>query len=998
MDKRRSPYSQITQLTCQIVGGIVLAWGTVGALWGAPVRSQLVPDGSLGTIIDDQAFETTGVLSIQAGSASGTTLFHSFQEFSIPIGVTADFTALDGIDRIVSRVTGSQLSQIDGTLRSPVSLFLINPNGLIFGETAAIEVNGAFYATTADTLEFADGLTFQAQLEATSPLLSLAIPVGLGFGTIAGREGANTGTILNRSQTIGVGLDGNPTPVGLNATPTQSLGLIGGNVTIANGVATAIDGQIETIALQDGVWSLGAGSVSEGAIGGTVRLDGGVINTSGLSGGRVRLFGADIELTNGAGVYADTFGSFTGGGIVASGDRWSSFGESFLTTSNFGSGTNAGIRLDFRETIAIDGIGPYLTVGKLLSNTFSVSDRLGGLYALVANTGEGGDIQLNAPTIRLTNGTSVLTTVVGFGQGGDISIQASDTLLAAGGTFVLTSTVAPGAAGNMQIDAGTLLSVGGGVFNTSPSGELSGNGGDFAVRADRIEVRDTAAGSPIPGGILATTLGSGDAGRLTIDTGSLLLDGGGQVSVSSSGAGRGGDLTLRAGTIEIGSPTSDGRFLSGIFASSGLLTVNGTRGDASSGSIDITAQQLILRDGGQISAAIGNAGSAGDVRLNISEFIDLSGLGTNIDPSVEAVSFGVIGDGIIPTAIEANTSNTGNAGNVSIHTDRLRIRDGAEIGVRGTSTGNAGDLAIVARQIELTNNGDITVATASGQGGNATLSGERLVLRDQSFITATAGGNGDGGNLRLNFSEAIIGLDQSTILADANFGNGGQIAIQAPGLFLSLDSRLSASSNFGQSGTIAIRSPNLDPGSALVDLSTETAKPDALILDPCRTRTSNRFVLSGRGGFAATPIETYSLSYPGYRVGYRNPPLTGQAEPATPPQATQNPPHGDRAIGFQPSASPHPETIEMATAPIQEAQGFVWDTDGQVQLTIAPQEVESANPWPNAVCSIDPTTESSSGAQALGGMHQRGGLHRGIEDGHQTQVMRMDFFPILPEG
>ena len=946
MHKRRSHRFQSIQLIRRIVGGFVLVWG--GILLGGvlPVRSQVVPDASLGTIVDDRALETTGVISIQAGSVSGVNLFHSFQDFSIPLGVTAEFEASAGIDRIISRVTGSEISQIDGTLRSPVSLFLINPNGITFGETAAIDVTGAFYATTADTLEFADGLTFTSQLDFNPSLLSLSIPIGLGFGTIAGHADVNTGTIVNRSQTIGVGLDGNPTPVGLSATPTQTIGLIGGNVAIEGGVVTAIDGQIEAIAMRDGVWSLGAGAVSEGTIGGSVVMDRGVLNTSGLSGGSVRLFGADIGLSNGAGVYADTFGEFTGGGIVASGERLVTLGESFLSASNFGSGTHAGMRLDFSEAIAIEGIGPYLTVGKLLTNTFSVSDRLGGLYALVANTGDGGDIHLQAPTIALTNGASVFTTVVGLGQGGDIIIQAPDTLLAAGGTFVLTSTVAPGRAGDMQIDAGTLLSIGGGVFNTSPSGELSGDGGDFVVRADRIEVRDTAAGSPIPGGILATTLGTGNAGNLTIDTGSLLLDGGGQVSVSSSGGGRGGDLTLRADTIEIGSPTPDGRFLSGIFASSGLLTVEGTRGDASSGSINLTARQLTIRDGGQISAAIGNAGSAGGVRLNISELIDLSGLGTNIDPSVEAVSFGVIGDGIIPSGIEANTSSAGNAGNVSITTDRLRVRDGAEIGVRGTSTGNAGDLSIVARQIELRNEGDITVATASGQGGNATFSGERLVIRDRSFVTATAGGNGDGGNLRLNFSEAIVGLDQSTIRADANFGNGGQIAIQTPGLFLSPNSRLSASSNFGQSGTIAIRSPNLNPGLSLIDLTTETANPNILILDPCQTRSNNRFIISGRGGFAATPTEAGSLPYPIRPLGLSDNQLTDQLTNS--PFAIT---HLDRhATEAAPTHPPHDVSI-------QEAHSFHQTIDGRVELTIAPHDTTTALEAQNAICSIEATTE-----------------------------------------
>lgn len=910
----------------------------------APARSQSlpVPDGSLGTIVEELTLDTPDRVSIQAGSVSGANLFHSFQDFSIPRGITVEFVAINGIERIISRVTGTNQSQIDGTLRSPVSLFLINPNGIVFGETAALDVTGAFYATTADRLDFADGFSLTTNPDATPSLLSINVPIGLGFGPSVGQDTLNTGTIINRSQTLGVGLDGNSTPVGLNGSPAQTLSLVGGNVTFDHGLATAIDGQIEAIALQDGLWSFATQEASPGAIGGSATLNGGVLNTSGLGGGQVRLFGSDILLSDGSGVYADTLGALTGGGIVATGDRFTTLGESFLSTSNFGSGTNTGITLNLSETIAINGIGPYVTVGKLLSGTFGIRDRLGGLYALVANSGNGGDIQLTAPMIALTDGASVFTTVVGFGQGGDIRIQAADQLLAAGGTFILTSTVAPGRAGNMEIEAGTLLSIGGGVFNTSPSGEFSGDGGNFSVRADRIEVRDTAAGSPIPGGILATTLGSGDAGNLTIDTGSLLLDGGGQISVSSSGAGRGGDLTLRAETIEVGAPTPDGRFLSGIFASSGLLTVNGIRGDASSGSINLTARQLMIRDGGQISAAVGNAGSAGDIRLTVSEWIDLSGIGTNIDPSVEAVSFGIIGDGIIPTGIEANTSSSGNAGNVTIVTDQLRIRDGAEIGVRGTSTGNAGDLSILARQLELTRDGDITVATASGQGGNATLTGDRLVIRDQSFITATAGGNGNGGNLRLNFSEAIIGLNQSTILADANLGDGGQILIQTPGLFFSQNSRLSASSNFGQSGTIAIRSPNIDPGTALVDLATDTARPDAFILDPCRTQAGNRFILGGQGGFADTPVDTHTLAYPIYQ-GYL--------------QNQRSNPFLEALAELSPELSPElSAALETVPEPrsLQEARSVQHQEDGTVELTIAPYPSGETAAIRHTVCAIDP--------------------------------------------
>ncbi|MGD1902890.1 MAG: filamentous hemagglutinin N-terminal domain-containing protein [Geitlerinemataceae cyanobacterium] len=825
--------------------------------------AQISPDSSFGTTIAIDG----DIISIGAGTQQGANLFHSFQEFSVPAGTIAQFAADAGIENIFSRVTGAEISEIDGTLRSPVSLFLINPNGISFGNSAALEVGGAFYATTADRVEFADGLSFDINPDTAPLLLSSSVPIGLGFGTAGGSDAFNTGEIVNRSQTIGVGLDGEPAPVGLTVAPTQALGLIGADVTIAGGLVTSIDGSIEVAAVADGVWSFGStssailpGSASDGAIGGTVAIDSGFLNSSGLSGGRVRLSGADIALTDGAGVLADTFGEFPGGGVVATGDRYTSVGESFVSASNFGSGTNIGISLAFSESIAIDGIGPYVTVGRLLGGTFGLAERLGGLYALVGGTGDGGDIALTAPAIALTNGTSLYTTVVGFGQGGDIILNATDRLLAAGGSFVLTSTVAPGDAGDMSINAGELLSIGGGIFNTSPSGEFSGDGGDFFVVTDRLEIRDTPASAPIPGSLLATTLGTGSAGALNIETGELILANGGQLSVSSSGGGTGGRLNLVADTIEISGLSEDGQFPSGIFASSNLFSVQGVQGDAAAGSIDITARQLTLREGGQISAAVGNGGNAGDITLDISESIEIAGFATNATPSLESLSFGVFGDGILETSIEANTVAAGNAGNIAISTDRLTIRDGAEIGVRSTSTGDAGNLSIEAGRIELRDGGDITVATESGQGGNVALDGDLLILREGAVVSATAAGAGDGGNLQLSFSEAIVGLEGSTILAEADLGDGGQIAIRAPGLFLSSDSSLSASSNFGQEGTIAIRSPNTTPSAPTSDLSTETAEEDAIAIDRCRARS--RFVLSGRGGLEQTPLNTMSLAYP----------------------------------------------------------------------------------------------------------------------------------------
>jgi len=823
-------------------------------------------------------------INIQQGTASGANLFHSFQDFSVPRDTIVNFQlSADqaNIQRIFSRVVGDSSSQIDGTLQAPVSLFLLNPNGIIFGETAAIAVNGAFVASTADRVNFSDGATW-ANNTTSSAVLSVGVPIGLGLGSPSGLptgslSGLPSGAIVNRSQAQGVDLTGAVAPVGLNGAPGQPLALVGSTVSLEGGLVTAIDGQVSVIGLAQGDWSLVTGDVSPpsqgliahsiapqtpAVIGGSVLFNSGTVSTTGLSGGLVQVYGANILLENGSKILADTGGNIRGGAVLIRGDRFALRDQSAISTSNFGTAATIGITLNLNEAISIEGIGPYVTVGKLLTNTFTAADRLGGLYALVAGQGNGGNIDLNAPSIVANNGASIFTTVVGLGEGGDITFNATDSVIAAAGSFILTSTVGPGRAGDLVINTPNLLSIGGGVFNTSPSGPLSGDGGNFRVRAQRIEVRETAPGSPIPGGILATTLGTGNAGNMDIVTDSLVLRDGGQVSVSSSGAGRGGDLTIVADTIDIGGPTADGRFLAGIFASSGLLTVDGTRGNAGSGSVNLTARRLSVRDGGQISAAIGNGGNAGDINLNITERLELQGIGTGIDPSVEAVSFGVIGDGIIPTGLEANTSSSGHAGDVNITTDRLILRDGAEIGVRGTNTGDAGNLSIQAQQIELENRANITAATASGAGGNLALRADRVILRNDALISATAGGSGDGGNLQFRLDESLVGLDRSTVLADANLGRGGNIQIQAQGIFLSQNSRISASSNFGVDGSITLRSPDLNLDSNLIELSSTPVAPGNLAADPCVARqVGDQFVLRSQDGIANTPETTSRQPY-----------------------------------------------------------------------------------------------------------------------------------------
>ena len=85
--------------------------------------AQVVPDSTLGT----QVTQSSRTFGINNGMRSGNNLFHSFSQFSVPTGGSATFNNALDIQTIFSRVTGSQISTIDGILKSqgPANLFLM---------------------------------------------------------------------------------------------------------------------------------------------------------------------------------------------------------------------------------------------------------------------------------------------------------------------------------------------------------------------------------------------------------------------------------------------------------------------------------------------------------------------------------------------------------------------------------------------------------------------------------------------------------------------------------------------------------------------------------------------------------------------------------------------------------------------------------------------------------------------------------------------------------
>ncbi|NEQ39602.1 MAG: filamentous hemagglutinin N-terminal domain-containing protein, partial [Okeania sp. SIO3I5] len=192
-----------------------------------PAKSQPITpanDGT-GTTVTPQGNE----FNIEGGTRSGANLFHSFEQFNVNSGQTANFLTTPDTSNILGRVTGGNASIINGLIQvigGNSNLFLMNPTGIIFGPNASLNVPASFSVTTATGIGF-DNNNFWFQAMGTNDYSNLVgNPSGYRFNV------SNPGAIVNEGN-LSLNPGENLTLLGGTVVNTGELSTAGGNITIA---------------------------------------------------------------------------------------------------------------------------------------------------------------------------------------------------------------------------------------------------------------------------------------------------------------------------------------------------------------------------------------------------------------------------------------------------------------------------------------------------------------------------------------------------------------------------------------------------------------------------------------------------------------------------------------------------------------------------------------------------------------------------------------------
>ncbi len=867
-------------------------------------NAEIMTDGTLGNQVNLQApnYEITQDL----GTTIGPNLFHSFEQFNINSRETATFSGSSHIQNVISRVTGGNTSTINGVLRNSIpnaDTYLINPNGILFGPEAQLDLQGSFHTSTADYLRLGENGRFDASHPSNS-LLTVAPVEAFGFldNTPSSIKVEGSRLIVPRSKTLSL--------VGGDLTiksKTESTFSKNTGIVTFEAILFGESGQVNLVSLARG----GEAKFTETGItlnsidhGGQIEITNSGVGASGQEAGIISVQTGELILMNSV-INSATLGNTDSGLIKVIANELTLIGDEHLTgvyTDTLSSGKSPNVEVEAKQINIIGTAAIFsMTHGAGKSGDVSLKaehlditgqfipevEAPNGVFTISPeeNTGGAGNIKIDADQIIIDGGL-ILTYTEGQGNAGNIYIDADDTLDITGAFIteieapsgVLNATLSDGNAGDIIVNAGKIIFRQGGqilnrTFGAGNSGSIevmvtgeiiasgldsqnnhsgftgeagnddihnTGNAANIHIQADKItllngggiesdtsgtgqggriyiQVNDsliisgqdenTGAASSISASTLSQKEDAGDAGRIKVESGDIQLIDGGSIYNVTLGTGNSGailvdveDTLLIVGGFEI--PSSREKLEQFRLLPSGIFTTSGSpeidSGD--SGQIDVRANQIILKEGGQINNDTYGEGDGGLIKISVAETLKSDGLYINKDGFVYF------------SGIRSSSHN------------------------EDDYAGNAGNLLIEAKNTIVTQDAEFSTEAANAEGGNITVGvSNLLLLRNNAYITTSVyGGTGDGGNITIE-EPVFVTLDNSDIRAQANAGNGGNIYIIADNFLQTPCSVISASSRLGLDGRVEIDSPDETISGDLIQLPSNFKRPQHKI-KTCRAK------------------------------------------------------------------------------------------------------------------------------------------------------------------
>ncbi|VEN73261.1 conserved hypothetical protein [Candidatus Desulfarcum epimagneticum] len=473
----------------------------------------LSADASMNTVVD----QVGDTFNITGGSARGANLFHSFSDFNVETGQTADFRGASSIVNIISRVSGSHNSWIDGTLKSSIpgaDLFFLNPNGVMFGPNASLNLSGYFHVTTADFLKLSDGGVLYAAMGEGSSLTSAPVsafgfsgndvgPISINGSSLKLPAGKDISLIGGRLEIERTGSRISPYPPDSGSVPpydgrldpfveilAKTNGLLSGHTQSFNRASTltAPGGRIDLVSVasegEARLTDMGVNVDNErlGDIkisgGSTISVNNDTIVAVPAAVGRIFVRASAFEL-DGSHLYAenDSAANAAGVGIGIKADHIHVTGDSRISTRAVAGGKGAGIDLHADETVRFSGRYYYRQTSEIHVTSASTA------------AGDAGMLAINAKNIEFTDGAWINASAYGAGRGGSVTLSASESVRFSGkridgrGSLIQAASAAgaTGDAGGLEINAKNIEFTAGAYINSDTQG--SGAGGSVTLSA-----------------------------------------------------------------------------------------------------------------------------------------------------------------------------------------------------------------------------------------------------------------------------------------------------------------------------------------------------------------------------------------------------------------------------------------------------------------------------------------------------------------------------------